>query len=163
MGVVISVFLLVRFGMLMKHASLITIVFAVSTLLFAQNTKAASTDTAFDGTWSVTVNAHEYQNADGSTALAWVIHFPAEVKNGVLHGEHGTRGAAGWYELDGKMETNGTAILRTNGITSDPEHAERHVHFGTSYEYQVNAHFNGQHGTGKSVGPRIRIFTFVKD
>ena len=35
----ISVFLLVRFGMLMKYASLITIVFAVSTLLFAQNTK----------------------------------------------------------------------------------------------------------------------------
>ena len=36
----------------MKYASLITIVFAVLTLLFAQNTKAASTDTTFDGTWS---------------------------------------------------------------------------------------------------------------
>jgi hypothetical protein len=30
----------------MKYASLITIVFDVSTFLFAQNTKAASTDTA---------------------------------------------------------------------------------------------------------------------
>jgi hypothetical protein len=98
----ISMFLLVRFGMLMKYASLITIVFAVSTLLFAQNTKAASTDTTFDGTWSVTVDFHEYKNPDGSMARAWVKHFAAEVKNGVLHGELGTRGAPDWYELNGK-------------------------------------------------------------
>jgi hypothetical protein len=75
--------------MLMKYASLITIMFAVSTLPFAQNTKAASTDTTFDGTWSVTVDFHEYKNPDGSVARAWVKHFAAEVKNGVLHG-HGT-------------------------------------------------------------------------
>src|SRR5260370_22979272 len=81
----------VRFGMLVKYASLFTIVFAVSTLLFAQNTKAALTVTAFDGTWSVTVDFHEYRNPDGSVAHAWVKHFSAKVKNGVLHGELGTR------------------------------------------------------------------------
>jgi hypothetical protein len=72
MGRLIHAVLLRRFRMLRKSGSLITIVFAVSTLLFAQNTKAASTDTAFDGTWSVTVNYHEYKNPDGSVALATV-------------------------------------------------------------------------------------------
>jgi hypothetical protein len=54
--------LLDRFRMLMKSASLISTVFAFSTLLFAWNSKAASTVTAFDGTWYVSVTAHEYKN-----------------------------------------------------------------------------------------------------
>jgi hypothetical protein len=95
----------------MKYLSLI--VFAVLPLLAAQ-TKAATT--AFDGQWSVTVNAHDYNNPDGRTTVGWIINFPAEVKNGVLHGEYGTRGAPAWYELDGTIEANGTANLKTNGI-----------------------------------------------
>ena len=43
----------------------------------------------------------------------------AEVKNGVLHGEIGARGAANWYELNGKIMANGTAILRTTGTTGN--------------------------------------------
>ena len=75
--------------MFMRSAALISIVFAVSTLLFAQNTKAASTVTAFDGTWSFTLNAHEYKNPDWHRGSRWVRHFRAKVKNGVLHGENG--------------------------------------------------------------------------
>ena len=163
----VSVFLLVRFGILMKYASLITIVFAVSTLLFARNTKAASTDTTFDGTWSVTVDFHEYKNPDGSTARAWVKHFAAEVKNGVLHGELGTRGALDWYELNGKIQADGTAMLRATGVTGNPAYTAdtAHPRSGVPYEYQVIAHFDVRHGTGKSVSnpPRVRIYTFVKD
>ena len=147
----------------MKYTSLIAMACAVSTLLFAQDAKAASDATGFDGTWSVTVNAHEYKNPDGTTASAWIIRFPAKVKNGVLHGEYGTRGRQGWYQLEGKIEANGTAILRTNGVTGDPGHSEQHPHNRTSYEYQVNAHFEGQHGTGNSVGPSTRTLTFDKD
>jgi len=144
----------------MKSASLISIVFAVSTLLFAQNTKAASTDTAFDGTWSVTVDAHEYKNPDGSVSLAWVKHFPAKVKNVVLHGDRGVKGAAGWYELNGKIAANGTAILPITGINGDPAYAKLHALPNTSYKYQVIAHFDDRHGTGKSVepvDPRVRF------
>ena len=139
---------------LMKCVSLI--LFALLTLLAAQ-TNAATT--AFDGQWLVTVNAHEYDNPDGRR----IINFPAEVKNGVLHGEYGTRGAPAWYKLDGTIEANGTANLKTNGISKVPEHGEKHLRPGTPYHYQVTAHFNGRHGTGKSVGPRTRILTFVKD
>jgi hypothetical protein len=86
----------------MKYASLITIIFAASTMLFPQNTKAASTDMAFDGTWSVTVDFQAYRNPDGTTAKAWVKHFQVTVKNGILHGDVGTKGAPNWYELSGK-------------------------------------------------------------
>jgi hypothetical protein len=78
----------------MKSPALIAMVFAASTILFAQNTKAASTITAFDGAWSVTINAQEYKNPDGSVALPWVRHFRAKIKNGVLYGESGARGEA---------------------------------------------------------------------
>src|SRR5260370_32003215 len=134
----------------MKSASLITMRFAFSAMLFAQNTKAASTVTAFDGTWSVTVNAHEYKNPDGSVALAFVRHLPAKVKNGVLHGESGARGAANWHELNGKIEANGTAILRITGITGNPTYTPGHLPSNISFEFQVIAHLDDRHGTGHS-------------
>jgi hypothetical protein len=153
----------------MKSASQIAIVAAILTMLFAQNTKAASPGTAFDGTWAVTVDFHEYKNPDGTMALAAVKHFPAKVKNGILHGESGTRGTADWYELNGTIEADGTATIRASGITGNPKQTPFHKH-GTPFEYQVNARFNGRHGTGQSVGdpapphsPRVRIYTFVKD
>jgi len=152
----------------MKPASLSTILFAILTMTFvAQNAMA---DTTFDGNWWVTVDYHEYKNPDGSTALAAVKHFPVKVKNGVLHGEIGTRGAADWYELNGTIAADGTANIRANGITGSPKHTPGHPHPGIPFEYQVVAHFDGRSGTGHSVGdpppphtPRIRIYTFVKD
>ena len=75
-----------------KSAALISVVFTVLALLFAENTKAASTVTAFDGTWSVTVKAPEYKNpVDGTVTRAVSATYPAKVKNGVLHGWIGTR------------------------------------------------------------------------
>jgi hypothetical protein len=144
--------------MFMKTTSLIA--FAFLTLLVAK-TNAATT--AFDGIWSVTVNAHDYNNPDGRTTVGWIINFPAEVKNGILHGEYGTRGAPAWYELDGTIEANGTANLKTNGISKVPEHGEKHLRPGTPYHYLVTAQFHGRQGTGKSIGPRTRILTFVKN
>jgi CHAT domain-containing protein len=152
----------------MKCAALISLVFAVSTLLLAQKTKAASTVNAFDGTWSVTINAQAYKNPDGSVALAWARHFRAKVKSGVLHGESGARGEANWYELNGKIAADGTANLHTTGTTGSTPYTPYHLHPNTSYQYQVTAHFDDRHGTGKSVNdppgrPRVRNFTFVKD
>jgi hypothetical protein len=50
----VSAVLLSRSGFIMKSAPPPSVVFAVWVLLFAQNTRAASSVTAFDGTWSVT-------------------------------------------------------------------------------------------------------------
>jgi hypothetical protein len=155
----------------MRPTSLILIVFAVSTLLFAQNTKAASTDTAFDGTWSVTLNTHDYKDPNtGQVALAYVDHFPAEIKNGILHGEYATRGLPGWLEIDGKIGTDGTALLQVNALTGPSKYnfqykgqGTPHAQPGKPYAYDVNAHFKGRHGNGKRIGGRIGIFDFVKN
>ena len=147
----------------MKSASLITIVLAATTMLFPQITKAVSDTTAFDGTWSVTQDTREFKNPDGSVARAWTQHFFATVKNGVLHGERGTRGAPGWFEFNGNIDANGTANLSASGVTREEQWNKGATHAGTPYEYQVTVQFKGRNGSGKSAGPRIRIFTFVKE
>jgi hypothetical protein len=98
-------------------------------------------------------------NPDGSTARAWVKSFPVRIKNGVLHGELGTRGAPDWYSLDGKIEADGSAILRTTGITVKAEYTASTTHPRSSvpYEYQVIAHFDDRHGTGKSAIPSVSV------
>jgi hypothetical protein len=54
--------------------------------------------------------------------------FSRENKNGVLHGELGARGAPDWYSLDGKIEADGSAILRTTGITGKAEYTASTTH-----------------------------------
>jgi hypothetical protein len=148
----------------MKSVSPIAIVFAAATLLYAQNTKAAPDTTAFDGTWSVMVDYREYKNPDGTVALPWVIHCQAEVKDGVLHAEHGTKEGTASWELNGKIAADGTATLTTTGITGNPKYTPFHPEPGKRYKFQVIAHFERRRGTGKSVGdPRTRTFAFVKD
>jgi hypothetical protein len=90
------------------------IMFAILAVLSTE-TKAASDRTAFDGTWSVTLNAHDYKDPNtGQVALAYVYHFSAEIKNDVLHGERGNRGKAGWLELRGNIGADRTSTLHAN-------------------------------------------------
>jgi len=124
--------------------------------LFIQTTKA---DTTFDGSWSVTLDAKLFNNPDGSKAQPFVWHFPATVKSGVFHGEIGTRGKPGWYELNGQIEA-GTATLQEHNFTLSKKAPPGR---GTAYSYQVIAHFNGRRGTGYATDARTRIFTFVKN
>jgi hypothetical protein len=156
--------------MLTKTPSLFAIGLAASFFLLGQpNLKAAEQGPAkFDGSWKVTVDTKEYKNPDGSTAKEWIINFPATVKNGVFHGEHGTRGKPAFYELDGKIGPDGAASLVVNEITGSQKYnfsagTKAPAHKGVSYSYQVAAKFDSQHGTGKSTSdPRTRIFIFAK-
>jgi hypothetical protein len=144
----------------MKPASLI--VFAILALTFiAENAMAEST---FDGTWSVTLNAHEYKNPDGSVARGVILHFQAKVENGVLHGDWRSTRTPASLEINGKIGTDGAAILNLKGIVGDEAYTPLHPHANKPYQYQVIAHFDQRHGTGRSDGsPRVNIFTFVKD
>jgi len=134
-------------------------------------TKAATEGTtAFDGTWAVTVDFHAYKNPDGTVAKATVRNFVATVKNGVLHGQTGTKGQPNFYELNGTIAADGSANLLANGLTKYSEYTPMNVGPGQPFEYQVTARFKGTTGTGESVGdpkpphaPRTRIFTFVKE
>ena len=155
--------------MLNKATSLIAIGLAAGLFVWGQPSRAAAQGTTkFDGSWEVILDAKAYKNANGSTAQPWVIHFAAKVKNGVLHGEHGTRGQSPFYELNGKIEAEGTANLRVDEITGAQKYNFSNSQKGPAgkgvpYSYQVSAKFDGQHGSGKSTSDsRTRIFTFVK-
>jgi hypothetical protein len=147
----------------MKSAITIMILFAASGLMFPQQAKAASPSAArFDGTWSVTLVCQDHTDAT-SRALGYTFHFLAQVKNGVLHGEHGTKGVPTWLEIDGKIQPDGAADLHANGLTNRPAYSLRNVETGTPYAYQVRAHFEGARGTGSRVGGRICNYSFVKE
>ena len=154
----------------MKSESLIRIPFAVSTMFFVENTRIASAaETTFDGTWSVTLTTPENKDPTGVVARGYVFHFPAQVQNGVLRGERGTRGAPGYFEISGQIGANGAAVLRASGITGKEEYnlwggdpGSPHARSGKPYSYNVNALFNGRHGTGKRIGGRIGNFEFSK-
>ncbi|MBV9997533.1 MAG: hypothetical protein JO015_00310 [Verrucomicrobia bacterium] len=144
----------------MKFASVIFMAFAVSSIPLAPQARAASS--TFDGPWAVTLYTPEYKDPTGVVARAYTFQFPAQVKDGVLHGEHGTRGQPAWLALDGKIQQNGSATLHARGITGREEYNLGHVKTGRPYEYDVNAHFAGREGSGRRVGGRIGNFTFVK-
>lgn len=154
----------------MKSGSLIAIVLAISVLLSGQpNLEAATGGGAnFDGSWSVTVDAKAYKNPNGSIAEPYVWRFPATVKNGVLYGEHGTKGTPNSCQLSGKIESNGSAGLRIEEITGHQKHnmsssLKPPPGEGYKYSYQVVAHFDIRSGTGHSTDKRTRIFTFTKE
>jgi hypothetical protein len=155
----------------MKSAFRVTIALAVNVLLSMQpNLKAATEGTTkFDGNWAVTLDAKVFKNPDGSTAKPYVRNFSVAVKGGVLHGEIGTRGKPGSYELDGQIAADGTAALTAQEVLAHHEYSfttstkKPPPGRGTGYSYQVVAHFGGQRGTGHSTDARPRIFTFVKE
>ena len=134
-----------------------------------ETTKEEPADKTFDGVWSVTLNMHDYKDpGTGAVAQGFVRYFAARVKNGVLHGEHGTRGTPGWLEINGKIEADGTAILHASGIKGSetynmPSDGASHGRSGAPYDYDISAQFKGGRGTGKRIGPRIGIFDFVKN
>ena len=62
--------------------------------------------TTFDGGWAVTLETPEYKDPTGVVSLAYTFNFPAEVKDGLLHGEHGTKGSRpGWTSPAGLRRT----------------------------------------------------------
>jgi hypothetical protein len=123
---------------------------------------AAMAGSSFDGTWQVSLVCPDNKDATGRVARGYSFQFPAQVKDGVLHGEHGTKGAPGWLVIDGKIQSSGGADLHVNGLTGQPERSLMHVESGKPYSYQVKARFEGNRGTGSRYGGRICNYTFVK-
>jgi hypothetical protein len=157
--------------MLTKATSMVAIGLAASVFLLGQPnlTAAAQGPAKFDGSWKVTVDTKEYKNKDGTTAQPWVKHLAATVKNGVFHGEKGTRGQPSFYELNGTIQADGTATFRCDEITGEQKYNFSDAQKGPPgkghhYSYEISAHFSENRGTGKSTSDnRARVFTFVKE
>ncbi len=128
------------------------IIFAAPLLL-----GAADTDRAFDGDWDTILSC---ENASG--ALGYSFRFPSTVKEGALHGEKGTKGKPGWLQLDGRIDSDGSAKIYADGLVGAADAAVGHRPAGTEYGYHIEAKFSGDSGTGKRVEGRPCSVTFSR-
>jgi hypothetical protein len=135
----------------------------VVVLSVALTISAAAQSSSFDGNWWVTMGAQDYANPNSrGLSHSFEFHFPATVAHGIFHGERGTRGEPAFYELNGSIQPDGTALLSASGITGKQEHNQGLVPPGVPYSYTVKALFKGSQGTGNSIGARVRTFHFAK-
>jgi hypothetical protein len=118
---------------------------------------ARADDHPFDGPWDTVLSC---ENAAG--ALGYSFKFISSVKDGVLHGEKGTKGKPGWLQLDGKILPDGSANLYVDGLVGAAETAVGRRPAGTEYGYHVDAKFSGRSGTGKRVEGRPCSVEFTK-
>jgi serine/threonine protein kinase len=138
-------------------------------LTFTPTPALSPANTTFDGIWSVTLSKLDYKDpSTGAFAQGFTIHFPATVKNGVLHGERGIRGMQRSLELNGRIAADGSATLHVNGIRGPerynmPAGGQSHGRAGTSYTMEIAAQFKGRRGRGKESTPRPATLDFVKD
>lgn len=113
--------------------------------------------TRFDGSWNTTLSC-----GNNSGALGYSFAFPATVKEGVLHGEKGTKDEPGWLELNGTILADGSANIYAKGLVGASEYAVGHRPAGTGYGYHIDAKFSGKKGSGKRVEGRPCDVTFER-
>jgi hypothetical protein len=122
-------------------------------LSVALTISAAAQSSSFDGNWWVIMGAQDYANPNNQgLSHSFEFHFPAKVAHGVFHGERGNRGEPAFYELNGSIQPDGTALLPASGITGKQVHNQGLVPPGVAYSYTVKARFKGSQGTGNSIG-----------
>ena len=86
----------------------------------------------------------------------------AEIKNGVLQGQYGTKDQPGSQSIDGLIEPDGTAMLTASGLVGNPEVAYKHKRESHPYNYKVSARFEGNKGTGSRQKDRSCTFSFAR-
>ncbi len=115
----------------------------------------------FDGTWDVAIVCPDH--TEGKTvARGFAIRFSAEVKDGILHGQHKTKSAPGSLTLVGKIQPDGTAMLKATGVTDDPVYAMNNIAKGTPFAYRVEARFENGRGNGTRRDGRACNLSFTK-
>lgn len=141
----------------MRPASAFILLAVPFMLLPGASWSAPENTRPFDGYWLTTISC---PNAAG--ALGYSYQFPAQVKDGVLHGERYSAGQPGWLMLDGRIQPDGNSNIYAKGIVSAPEYAPGQIPKGTDYGYRITARFEGNRGTGSRVEGRPCSFAFVK-
>ena len=119
---------------------------------------AASLASSFDGKWDVVVICP----AEPDGAKAFTLRYKAEIKNGVLQGQYGTKDQPGSQSIDGLIEPDGTAMLTASGLVGNPEVAYKHKRENHPYNYKVSVRFEGNKGTGSRQKDRSCSFSFAR-
>lgn len=122
-----------------------------------QSAHADGAQHRFDGEWDTIVSC-----PNSSGALGYSFEFSSRVKDGVLHGEKGSRGERGWLALDGTIRDDGTASLYASGLVGAADFAVGHLPAGSAYGYHVDAHFAADSGEGRRLEGRPCTVTFKR-
>lgn len=137
----------------------ILFIFGLLSALWSASASSATPGAGgFDGRWGVILICP--QAPDG--ALSWTFKFTANVKEAILHGEHGLAGGPGWLSLDGRIQPDGAAHLEARGVTGGAKYDIDQTAQGTPTQYDVTAHFDASRGTGNWVTTRTCDFTFER-
>jgi hypothetical protein len=111
----------------------------------------------FDGTWQIAIACQPLGKAEGYT-----IQFPAQVKDGNLHGLRGTEGKPESLILDGRIQVDGSADIYAHGLTGNSRYTPGALPPGSPIGYHIQAKFDGSSGTGSRVELRACNFTALK-
>ena len=116
----------------------------VSALLFVPGIMIAAE--RFDGTWKTRITCPGKTNNDGYT---WGLS--SVVENGTLRGSMGNRGLPGWFLLEGKIASDGSAVLLGSGIVNQKQFALGFLgHKGEPYSAEIKAKFRDTEGSGST-------------
>ena len=115
----------------------------------------------FDGAWNVTMTCPPH-NADDDDARGYTHRFAAAVQKGRIQGTHGTEGEPGWHFLHGKINDDGSATLRLDGIVNNTKYAINDAARGKEYTYRVKAQFDATGGVGQRLTGRTCEFKFTR-
>ena len=94
-------------------AKFIAVVGVCFVLLGIDAVYADESQARFDGVWTTVVAC-----AAAGGAVPYSYEFSSTVKDGVLHGERGVKGAPGWLQLDGRILADGSAALQRRLVCS---------------------------------------------
>jgi len=117
----------------------------------------ATAGKAFDGTWQTT-----YTCPAAGSALGFSFQFNSQVKDGVIHGVHGTPGERSSLVLDGKLQSGGDAAMTAKGVVGSATFAVGGQPGGTPYAFHATAHFDRNAGNGHRIEGRPCDLTFAK-
>jgi TIR domain-containing protein len=117
----------------------------------------ATAGKAFDGTWQTT-----YTCPAAGSALGFSFQFNSQVKDGVIHGVHGTPGERSSLVLDGKLQSGGDAAMTAKGVVGSATFAVGGQPGGTPYAFHATAHFDRNAGNGHRIEGRPCDLTFTK-
>jgi hypothetical protein len=109
----------------------------------------------FDGIWDTVLSC-----PNDAGAMGYSFRFDALVKDGALHAQKGTKGQAGWLEINGKIAPDGVSHLLANGQVGASEYAVGKRPAGSEYAYRIEAKFSGDDGAGKRTEGRPCEITF---
>lgn len=132
---------------------------AVALTAAAATTQAQQTK--FDGAWNVTMTCPPHNSADDD-AKGYTHRFPAEVQQGRIRGTHGKESEPGWHLLYGKINEDGSATLRLDGIVNNPKYAINEAERGKEYTYRIKAQFEPGSGGGQRLSGRVCEFKFTR-